>query len=560
MPLASQQVEELLKTIELADEVVIAGINSPNQTVVSGPDGAIEQLIAELNDIAYKRLNTARAFHSPMMVAMLEPFRHKLQTISLNAPKLYCVSNLTGQQLTASQATSIDYWCDHLLHTVQFSQGITTLLQWAESNQNRMVLVEVGPGRTLSAFAQQIKGVRVNKFEVITGLQRDNPYLLATLGQLWLQGIEVDWLPLYGASQQQVRRIPLPTYSFERTRHWVDSTPNVTALSPNDISVKTDTPSDIEQLMLQTFQQLLGFDDISLTDDFYRLGGTSLLAVQLLAQLQEIGIQLDMASIINGDDIKTLAAKASSAIEQNEDNICIPLRTSSVQNQNVFFIHPVGGSVLLYKPIVDQLNTDYNYYGIQNINIYNRQLIRANSLRQLASRYLEEVLTIQPDGEYCLAGSSLGGSVAYEMGCQLVKAGKRVKFVAMFDSWAYYSEMFKDRTRFEQELNSLQQRYVGELAQVDSEVSDRLIEARWGLMRLLTDYKPTPSNLKIHLYKAKKVNQLHASNEPCADNGWQQYTESNITVYQIEGDHSSIHMDEGLEQICTLFNRNISDW
>ena len=148
----------------------------------------------------------------------------------------------------------------------------------------------------------------------------------------------------------------------------------------------------------------------------------------------------------------------------------------------------------------------------------------------------------------------MGGTVAYEMACQLEEAGKTVVFVAMFDSWAGYSGAFKDKARFEQDVARQQEAYAEQLQVLDQKARDTLMAARWGLMQLLTAYQPKHSNLVLHVYKASQLNEMHATNEDLADNGWQQYSDKPTEVYLIDGDHESIHSGQGLIQICEFMN------
>ena len=255
-----------------------------------------------------------------------------------------------------------------------------------------------------------------------------------------------------------------------------------------------------EHNVAEIFHDILGIEQMSIMDDFFTLGGDSLAAVQLIARLKHIGIGIDMADIVKDASIKQIAEQSQS---HYENHIIMPLRVEPGNDKNLFFVHPVGGSVIHYKDMTDKLVAGYNCYGIQNINIYERQLVNAHTLEELAAIYLDAVRAIQPDGTYYLAGSSMGGTVAYEMACQLHKSGKPVAFVAMFDSWAGYSGAFKDKARFEQEVSRQQEAYAEQLQVLDSQARDTLMEARWGLMQLLTNYQPQYSDVSLQVYKAK---------------------------------------------------------
>ncbi|BAY15299.1 beta-ketoacyl synthase [Anabaenopsis circularis NIES-21] len=206
----------------LNENICLAAINSPNNCVVSGTTQAIHDLQSKLTEqgIESRPLHTSHAFHSQMMDSILEPFQEKIGQINLNSPIIPILSNLTGNWLTKNEATDSKYWVQHLRRTVRFSEGITVLLQ--HPNQ---ILLEVGPGRTLSSLAQQHSN-QITKQLVVSSLRHpkiqasDISFFLNTLGQLWLAGVPINWSKFY--AHQQCHRIPLPTYPFERQRYWIE--------------------------------------------------------------------------------------------------------------------------------------------------------------------------------------------------------------------------------------------------------------------------------------------------------------------------------------------------
>ncbi|MGB3534210.1 MAG: SDR family NAD(P)-dependent oxidoreductase [Microcoleaceae cyanobacterium] len=213
---------EKIKSI-LPEELVIAVINSPKLSVLSGSNTAIETFEQVLNqeNITYRRLHTSHAFHSPLMEPILDEFKQTISKIHLNTPTIPIISNITGTWLTATEATQPEYWVQHLRKTVQFSEGIKQVLQ-----KPNPILLEVGPGRTLKTFAKQHQA----DVNTLTSLrhpqdkQSDMAHILETLGQLWISGIEINWSGFYANEKRQ--RLPLPTYPFERQYYWVEAQHN----------------------------------------------------------------------------------------------------------------------------------------------------------------------------------------------------------------------------------------------------------------------------------------------------------------------------------------------
>ncbi|MCC5616010.1 SDR family NAD(P)-dependent oxidoreductase [Nostoc sp. CHAB 5836] len=144
-----------------------------------------------------------------------------LKKVQLNPPGIRFISNQTGSWITDAQATNPNYWSQNLQQTVKFSDSISQLLEQFEG-----VFLEVGPGQNLSTLTKQHLDVNAKQY-VLTSLphlqeqQSDVSFLLQTLGQLWLFGVDIDWLGFY--TEEQRHRLPLPTYPFERQRYWIEA-------------------------------------------------------------------------------------------------------------------------------------------------------------------------------------------------------------------------------------------------------------------------------------------------------------------------------------------------
>lgn len=194
----------------LGPALSLAVVNTPSSCVVSGPIEAIAELEQRLDDRGAegRRLAVSHAFHSAMTEPILKTFTAIVQDVSLHPPRLPYLSNVTGGWVTAEQATDPHYWTTHLRETVRFSDGLSRLL-----SEPSRVLLEVGPGRSLSGF------VKLHSRAAATTVS-SVPNVLEAAGRLWLAGVNVDWSAFYAGEQR--RRLHLPTYPFERQRYWVD--------------------------------------------------------------------------------------------------------------------------------------------------------------------------------------------------------------------------------------------------------------------------------------------------------------------------------------------------
>ncbi|WP_199741742.1 type I polyketide synthase [Corallococcus sp. CA047B] len=220
--------EEAMRPL-LGDHLSLAALNGPEQCVVAGDSAAVERLVAELGTrgVEFRRLHIDVAAHSHLVEPILPAFGTFLAKLKLGAPTRPFVSGVSGTWITPAEATSPDYWVRHLRHTVRFGQGIQTLL-----TEPKHVLLEVGPGRTLSSLAR----LQIDRAStVLTAAsmrstretQPDGAFLLTTLGRLWQAGVRIPWSRVH--ADEQRRYVVLPTYPFERRRHWMDPRPVHTA-------------------------------------------------------------------------------------------------------------------------------------------------------------------------------------------------------------------------------------------------------------------------------------------------------------------------------------------
>ena len=302
----------------------------------------------------------------------------------------------------------------------------------------------------------------------------------------------------------------------------------------------------------KAFCSILGINKISLNDNFFNLGGDSLSALQLISELRsKANIALSLADIVHRNTVDKIY-KCSGELGESANTLV--LLESNLATKNIFFIHPVGGILAIYNSLIAQLSKRYNYYGLQNINLYHYKKFNFKSFEALAEYYLNEILTIQNTGEYILIGSSLGGALAYEIARQLELSGRKVKFIAMIDAWAYFAKVFYSRANFESNIDEQikNQEIFGSLSGVDKQV---FMDEGWKIMQLNLDYQPKASHSPICLYKASILDKYYIHNGVCADNGWQQYTDCKMKIYYIPGDHVSIHNNVNLSIMAKHLNQ-----
>ncbi|MEH2033235.1 MAG: beta-ketoacyl synthase N-terminal-like domain-containing protein, partial [Nostoc sp.] len=213
--------EKLVHTViqPYLEEVAIAAVNSPNNTVISGNTSAIRAISTKLHTqgIETRKLNVSHAFHSPLMSPMLAEFALLAAEVNYSLPSIKLISNLTGIFATEEIQTA-DYWVNHISQPVRFAQSMNTLHQ-----QGYEVFVEIGAKPILLGMGREClpAGVGVWLPSLRSG-RSDWQQMLASLAELYLQGVKVDWHG-FERDYSQRRKVALPTYPFQRQRFWLGS-------------------------------------------------------------------------------------------------------------------------------------------------------------------------------------------------------------------------------------------------------------------------------------------------------------------------------------------------
>ncbi|MCF8466939.1 MAG: type I polyketide synthase [Sneathiella sp.] len=216
IPATREKVTELI-----GDTLDIAALNAPDLCVVSGEVAKIDALETRLKGTEYEatRVRINVAAHSRILDNQLDNFRQGIEGVRLKAPEIPFVSSLRGGWPEEGDFSTIDYWVNHLRHTVLFADAVETILE----KPNR-ILLEVGPSKTLGPLAEMSDGENEPLAVVSSGrlpkeADEDMAVALVAAGNIWTHGGTLDWDKLPGAKG---RRAPLPTYAFARERHWVE--------------------------------------------------------------------------------------------------------------------------------------------------------------------------------------------------------------------------------------------------------------------------------------------------------------------------------------------------
>jgi thioesterase domain-containing protein/acyl carrier protein len=383
-----------------------------------------------------------------MMEPVLERFAAEVRRVDLRPPTLPYLSNRTGTWITAAEATDPGYWVRHMVSTVRFGDSLGTLLA-AEGS----ILLEVGPGRALSTLVRRHPMGWARPVLAALGPARDGAAepaaLLTAVGKLWVAGGAMDVTGFW--AREHRRRVPLPTYPFERRSYWRDgrraASPEPSPPSPLSHPHShppgrggTGTPigTAVEKGVAAVFEELLGVSGVRPQDDFFDLGGSSLMALRLGARLREtLGADLPASALLEASTVEALAERIAAAggdrpsPEADRPSCLIRLRAGE-SGRPLFLVHQVGGHVYSFRALTRALAPGRPIYGLRSRGLEAGEEL-LTSVEEMADHYLALVREVQPHGPYLLGGASMGGVVALEMAQRLRAAGEDVPLLTLMD-------------------------------------------------------------------------------------------------------------------------------
>jgi thioesterase domain-containing protein/acyl carrier protein len=196
---------------------------------------------------------------------------------------------------------------------------------------------------------------------------------------------------------------------------------------------RNDRPRDVlDKRLVGIWESVLKISPISRKDDFFELGGTSLQSVEVLLRIEELfAVSLPPSTLAEHNTIEKLSVLLANRAETFSPGVLIKLKESG-HGRPLFLIHSGKGDVASYGLLARRLK-DRPIYGLQSIGLHGESWPLTN-LRAMAGRYLTEIISKDPTGPYLLAGTCMGGMIAFELAQMLVLKGKTVSFLGLMDT------------------------------------------------------------------------------------------------------------------------------
>eukprot|EP00026_Physarum_polycephalum_P000059 Phypoly_transcript_00059.p1 GENE.Phypoly_transcript_00059~~Phypoly_transcript_00059.p1 ORF type:complete len:2631 (+),score=316.25 Phypoly_transcript_00059:2-7894(+) len=304
--------------------------------------------------------------------------------------------------------------------------------------------------------------------------------------------------------------------------------------------------TNTENAIYNIWKELLP-GEFGVTNNFFSLGGNSILAKIIWKKLNEIlCIDIQFPIFIQHATIKELACAITSGTISTPPASIVPLNTIG-SKPPLFCVHPATGYVFLYYNFVKYLE-DVPFYGIQSSQLVPRvEGVIHESVQQLAKKYISEMLATQPEGPYYLSGFSFGGLVAYEMAQQLKSINKKVAALLLFDTWPpvighAYEEISLDKIRI----------LKAYLSNYEETHRDWLINVYKMYIESAQQYQIQPLlDIPVVLFQAKESNAQKFT--PWAD------LIQNLHVEEIPGNHFNIFTPEHVESFGTKVNGKLKN-
>jgi amino acid adenylation domain-containing protein len=226
-----------------------------------------------------------------------------------------------------------------------------------------------------------------------------------------------------------------------------------------------------EAQLVQIWETILNTRPIGVTDDFFEVGGHSILAVRLFAEIEKVfGKTIPLAALLKAPTIAQLAKLVRDDAKPNRWTSLVPVQTSGAQPP-IFCVHGHYGEILFYRPLARHLGNERPFFALQAVATNGRPA--HETIEEMAAHYIAEMRQARPHGPYYIAGYCFGSLVAFEMAQRLVQDGEQVAFLGLFMG-------YEPRQTFGPRLNRRIRRHVEQLRRdgLQAKLSDVLLNLK----------------------------------------------------------------------------------
>lgn len=387
------------------------------------------------------------------------------------------------------------------------------------------------------------------------------------------------------ANPEQSISLLLPLSEAEQ-QHLLNKRQNRSCFKPEGIYVAPR--NSLEFQLIQLWSEILGIKSIGVKDNFFDLGGESLLAMSLFAQIEKrFGQALPLTTLLQAPTVEQLAKILNQEVNSVSWSSLVPIQPNGTKPP-LFCIHGQQGNVLNFRKLSKYLGSDQPCYGLQAKGLDGKELPYFR-VEDMAAHYIQEIRTVQPKGPYFLAGNSMGGTIAFEMATQLHKQGEKVALLVMFDTfslncfprlsfrrrryWKYLLQLGLSKSLLK-EVDELFQRKLQEI------ISKLYLRLGHPLPQRLSKELVAEANMQAkRAYKARFypdcVTLLRAS-QPASftklylptpgdwyrrdpKHGWSKFVGGGLEIRDVPGDHFSIFEEPHVQVLAEILNTCLNE-
>ena len=331
--------------------------------------------------------------------------------------------------------------------------------------------------------------------------------------------------------------------------------------------VPSNPRTAMEKLVATVWQEYLGVEQVGIFDDFFHLGGHSIVAVRVMARLaKETGQRLPLATLFEHPTVEKLAVALQPDSKLITWDALVPIKPNGTKTP-LYIVHGAGMNVLIYRAMSQQMDADQPVYGLQAKGL-NGIDEPSESIEAMAADYVAAITAANPHGPYALAGYSFGGIIAFEMARQLLAAGREVKFLGLFDTYAEQSDYYdpwlvkhvrrgvyflknvgykmlllgkRPKEIIRLRLQTMRRATVERLKYTKNEQYELMNghSYRLGVVQELAqrNYRLVPQPVQVHLFRCSE--HLYYQ-EDATYMGWQKFAQAGVQVHDMPGNHFNL--------------------
>ncbi len=348
--------------------------------------------------------------------------------------------------------------------------------------------------------------------------------------------------------------------------------------------------NEIEEKLFGIWSDLLGFSTFGCHDNFFMIGGNSLLALRMFSRIKhEMDCSLPLSSLLQHSSIYSLAKIISPTLVELKNKFLeignVVTLSPDPNKSPIFCIHGGDGGVLFYRDLAIAMDNSIPIHAIESLEIGFSEAVKVASIRETALAYLKHIRKIQPKGPYRLGGYSFGGIVAFDLACIISQEGEKVEFLGLFDTYnptapkrnynlcerfiVFWRQSLSDSLinrmhsvciRFFQGIQN-NRRIKAELIAAKNfgpakAFSDlRRVQVREENWRAMQAYEPPTFPGRITLFKTTTISDKVKRPD---DYGWTCQAKNGVDIIKVDGEHLTIFSPDNIKSLSHELKKSIS--